>query len=82
MAQKNIGKADFFQMIQQAGLNKQRVAVYQQGRAVAYVVPIEDVQTLQRLEDRLDGAECERILRRVREGKEKVLSWEQAKSRL
>jgi prevent-host-death family protein len=48
--------------VRRAAEAKERVVVRRRGRAVAAVVPIEDLRFLERLEDRIDLAEARRAL--------------------
>lgn len=53
------------------------------GQDVAVLISTEDHALLERLieeeEDRIDGAECDRILERIASGQERVIPWEEAK---
>ena len=48
--------------VRRAAVGKERVVVRRRGKAVAAVVPIEDLRFLERLEDRIDLAEAKRAL--------------------
>lgn len=52
------------------------------GKDVAVLVSAEDLALMERLieeeEDRIDGAECDRILARIASGEEKTIPWEEA----
>jgi prevent-host-death family protein len=56
------------------------------GKDVAVLVSAEDVALMERLieeeEDRIDGAECGRILERIASGEEKTVPWAEAERRL
>jgi prevent-host-death family protein len=68
---------DVLGRVQHAG---QRVIVERGGKAVAALVPIEDLRALEELEDRLDLEEAERALRES--AGEPTISLEQAKKEL
>jgi prevent-host-death family protein len=61
-ARKQIGE-----VINRAAYGKERVILTRRGKPVAAVVPIEDVETLEALEDRLDIEEANRVLDAVEE---------------
>jgi antitoxin Phd len=48
--------------VRRAAVEKERVVMRRGGKAVAAVVPIEDLRFLERLEDRIDLAEAKRAL--------------------
>lgn len=48
--------------VRRAAEAKERVVLRRRGKAVAAVVPIEDLRFLKRLEDRIDLAEAKRAL--------------------
>ena len=45
---------DFAELVNQAAYKEQRVIITRRGRAIAAIVPIEDVAYLERLEDEYD----------------------------
>jgi len=49
-------------VVSRAEYAKERIVIERRGKAVAAVVPIEDLAALEELEDRLDAEEAERIL--------------------
>jgi hypothetical protein len=48
--------------VRRAAIEKERVVMRRGGKAVAAVVPIEDLRFLERLENRIDLAEAKRAL--------------------
>jgi prevent-host-death family protein len=56
-ARKQIGE-----VINRAAYGKERVILTRRGKPVVAVVPIEDVETLEALEDRLDIEEARKVL--------------------
>ncbi|RJX30590.1 MAG: type II toxin-antitoxin system Phd/YefM family antitoxin [Desulfarculus sp.] len=58
----------------------ERVAVTRHGKPVAAVVPLEDLEALEALEDALDLAEAKKVLAEAR--KKGSLSWAQVKKEL
>ncbi|MEM7494717.1 MAG: type II toxin-antitoxin system prevent-host-death family antitoxin [Myxococcota bacterium] len=61
---------------------KERIPIEQAGKPVMYLVPAEDVQALEQLEDRIDIASAEQALREMREKGPQPIPWEQAKAQL
>jgi prevent-host-death family protein len=49
-------------VVSRAEYAKERIVIERRGKPVAAVVPIEDLAALEKLEDRLDTQEAERIL--------------------
>ena len=49
---------------------KERIALKRRGKVVAYVVPAEDVRTIEAIEDRIDAEAARRALKDLRSGKE------------
>ncbi|MDP2935429.1 MAG: type II toxin-antitoxin system prevent-host-death family antitoxin [Dehalococcoidia bacterium] len=68
------------EIINRAAYGKERIALTRRGRKLAAIVPIEDLELLESLEDRLDLDEARAALV---EAKEKgSVSWEQIKKDL
>lgn len=55
----------FAEIVNRAAYAKDRLLLTRRGKAVAAVVPIEDLQALEELEDRLDEATARQRLREV-----------------
>jgi prevent-host-death family protein len=53
---------NFSELIHRAAVDKERIVLTRRGKPVAAVVPIEDVQLLETLEDRLDAADAQAAL--------------------
>ncbi len=70
----------FAELINRAAYGKERIAVTRRGKAVAAVVPIEDLELIEALEDRLDLDDAREALLELREGR--PVPWEQIKSDL
>lgn len=64
------------ELLNRVAYNRERVAILRHGRAVAVLVPTEDAQLLDELEDRVDIEAARKAL------KEKSLPWKQVKARL
>jgi len=67
-------------VISRAAFTKERVIVTRHGKAIAAVVPIEDVELLERLENRIDLEDARAALAEVK--KKGTVSWEDIKAEL
>lgn len=73
-------KDQLSELINRAAVDKERVILTANGRKLVALVPIEDVEFLEELEDRLDLEAARAVLAEVeREG---TVPWEQVKARL
>ena len=59
---------------------KERISLGRRGRAVAAIVPVEDLELLEKLEDRIDIEAARKALAQAR-GK-KLIPWNKIKARL
>jgi prevent-host-death family protein len=53
-----LARNDFSTVLNRAAFGKERVILMRRGKAIAAVVPMEDVELLQSLEDKLDIADA------------------------
>ncbi|HKS16642.1 MAG TPA: type II toxin-antitoxin system prevent-host-death family antitoxin [Planctomycetota bacterium] len=67
-------------LINKASYAKERILLGRRGKAVAAIVPLEDVRLLEALEDRIDIAAARKALREAR-GK-KLIPWTTLKAEL
>jgi prevent-host-death family protein len=67
-------------VISRAAFTKERVILTRHGKAIAAVVPIEDVELLERLERRIDLEDARAALAEVQ--KKGTVSWEDLKAEL
>ena len=70
--------AAFAEAINRAGFAGERTVIRRHGKDVAAVVSIEDLETLEALEDRLDLEEARKIMKNPG----RLVSWEKIKSNL
>lgn len=58
------GKAreKFSELVSRVGYAKERVAVTRRGKTIAAIVPIEDMELLEKLEDRIDLEDARKAL--------------------
>lgn len=73
-------RRQFAETINRVGFAKERVALTRHGKAVAALVPIEDLQLLEALEDRIDLEEARAALAEAASGG--TIPWEQVKAEL
>ena len=66
----------FTDILARAAYGKERVTVTRNGKPVAVLVPVEDAEALEALEERID---LEDVRRRA---KEELIPWEEVKKRL
>lgn len=66
----------FTDLLARAAYGKERVTVTRNGRPMAVLVPVEDAEALEALEERID---LEDVRKRA---KEKLIPWEEAKKAL
>ncbi len=71
---------EFSDIINRASFGKERVVLTRRGKELAAVVPIEDLELLERLEDRLDLEDARAALKDVK--KKGTVSWEKLKADL
>lgn len=71
---------DFSEILNRASFGKERIVLTRRGKDLAAIVPIEDLELLERLEDRIDLDDARAALAEVREGG--TVTWEKLKSDL
>ena|SRR3989338_6512624 len=72
----------FSEVINSAAYGKDRIALTRRGKAIAYVVPPDDVEALEAIEDRIDAEAARKVIRRIDQGKEKTYSLEEVAKEL
>ncbi len=70
---------DFSNTLDRVAKRRERVVLHQRGKAVAALVPLEDLALLEELEDRLDAEEAKR---RLADPHEVPISYEQVRQEL
>jgi prevent-host-death family protein len=70
----------FSDVINRAAFAKERIVLTRRGKAVAAVVPIEDLELLENLEDRIDFEDARAALKDIK--KKGTKSWEKIKAEL
>jgi prevent-host-death family protein len=74
-------RKDLADILNRAAYGKERVVLTRRGKDVAAIVPMDDLDTLEAMEDRRDLAESAKTLGRIRAGSEKLLSLDEVKSK-
>lgn len=70
----------FSDLVNRSAYGKERVVLTRRGKALVAVVPIEDVEILEKLEDELDIAAAGKALAEAR--KQGTVAWETLKAEL
>ena len=74
-------RKDLADVLNRAAYGKERVVLTRRGKDVAAIVPMDDLNILEAIEDHMDLKESEKILERVRAGSEQLLSLEEVKAK-
>ncbi len=74
-------REDFAELVNRAAYKEERVIITRRGRAIAAIVPIDDVAYLERLEDDYDLQEALKVLNDPDE-MANTISWDQVKTEL
>jgi prevent-host-death family protein len=73
-------RRQFSDVLNRAAYGKERVVLTRRGKPLVAVVPIEDVEALEAMEDRIDIEEASKVLAEI--GKEGTVPFEQVKKEL
>jgi prevent-host-death family protein len=73
-------RTNFSETVNQVAYGKERVTITRHGKALVALVPIEDLQLLEELEDRIDLEKTRAALEEVKA--QGVVPWEQVKANL
>ncbi len=71
---------EFSDIINRASFGKERIVLTRRGKELAAVVPIEDLELLERLEDRIDLEDARAALKDVK--KKGTVPWDKLKEEL
>ncbi len=72
----------FDELLKRAVKDKDRVVLTRRGKPVAALVPIEDLEFLEAIEDRLDAEEFQRAKEEFEQSGEPAIPWEKVKADL
>jgi prevent-host-death family protein len=70
------------EVLNEARYNGERTVITRHNKKVAAIVPMEDLEYLERVEDELDARDAHRIKKAIQEGKEKLANWDDIKKDL
>ena len=70
----------FSELVSRVGYAKERVAVTRRGKTIAAIVPIEDMELLEKLADRIDLEDARAALAEAR--KKGTIPWKKVKAEL
>lgn len=70
-------KGRFSEMVSRVGFGKERVVLTRRGKPLAAVVPVEDLERLEALEDQEDLKAAEKALREFKKSGERAASLEE-----
>jgi len=62
--------------------SRERVVVRDQGKDCAVIVPLEDLELIEQIENEIDRREAKKILARIRRGEEKTYPYEKVQHEL
>jgi len=74
-------RKDLADVLNRAAYGKERVVLTRRGKDVAAIVPMDDLNILEAIEDQMDVTESEKIMARVRAGSEQLLSLDEVKAK-
>ena len=74
-------RKDLADILNRAAYGKERVVLTRRGKDVAAIIPMDDLNILEAIEDRADVVESETILSRVRAGSEQLLPLKEVKAK-
>ena len=75
-------RQDFSETLNQVAYKGKRIVLHRRGKDVAALVPVEDLALIEKIEDRIDLEEAEKILAEMENKGEKPIPWEQVKKNL
>jgi len=75
-------RQEFAETVNRVAYGRERIVVRRRGKDLAALIPFEDLILLEKLEDRLDLEEAEKILARAKAKREKAIPWSKAKKKL
>lgn len=75
-------RQDFSETLNQVAYKGKRILLHRRGKDVAALVPVEDLALIERIEDRIDLEEAEKILADMESGRANPIPWDQVKKEL
>ena len=77
-----VARKQFSDMVNRASYAKERVALTRYGRTLAAIVPAEDLEWLEAMEDRIDSEDAEKALAEMKAKGEKPIPLAKLKKKL
>ena len=77
-----VARKQFSEMVNRASYAKERVALTRYGRTLAAIVPAEDLEWLEAMEDRIDSEDAEKALAEMKAKGEKPIPLAKLKKKL
>jgi len=74
-------RQDFSDTVNRVAYGGERIIVHRRGKDIAALVPVEDLELLEKLEDEQDVEEAEKVLARARAKGEKPIPWDKARKK-
>lgn len=75
-------RKDFSDLVNRAAYGKERVILTRRGKILAALIPAEDLDLLEKLEDQLDAEDAKKALRKFRRSGGPAIPWEKVKKNL
>lgn len=75
-------RQDFAEVLNRVAYEKERIVLHRRGKNVAVVVPVEDLELIEELEDEIDNAEADQVLMDMEAKGERPVPLEAIKQRL
>ena len=84
MTRMTIGEArqNLAETINRVRYQHERIVLERNGKAVAVLIPLDDLALIEQLEDRQDVVEAEKALAEAKAKKERPIPWAKAKKQL
>jgi len=74
-------RQDFSDTVNRVAYGGERIIVHRRGKDIAALVPVEDLELLERLEDEQDVEEAGKVLAKARAKGEKPIPWDKARKK-
>jgi prevent-host-death family protein len=74
-------RQDFSETVNRVAYGHERIIVRRRGKNLAALIPVDDLELLERLEDEEDVKEAEKVLARARAKGEKPIPWDEARKK-
>lgn len=73
-------REDFSEVINQVSYNRKRIVLHRRGKALVALIPVEDLEILEAIEDSLDIEQAQKALREA--NKKGTIPWTKLKKEL